>query len=138
MTWLGALVALVVALIGGIGGWITVRRNTTASPYEALAVRVVALEKADAEKGKEIASLHKAREDDRRTIRALVDDRDALVHYLAVLRNWIRDGATPPAPPVPTYLRDVLRWSWEPDHPTPEPAIPGTDTLIPHSLWPSV
>ena len=121
MTWLGALVALVVALIGGIGGWITVRRNTTASPYEALAVRVVALEKADAEKGTELAPPHTAREDDRRTIRALVDDRDALVHYLAVLRNWIRDGATPPAPPVPTHLRDVLRWSWEPDHPTRPP-----------------
>ena len=127
MTWLGALVALVVALIGGIGGWITVRRNTTASPYEALAVRVVALEKADAEKAEQIAALHKAREDDRRTIRALVDDRDALVHYLAVLRDWIRDGASPPAPPVPTHLRDVLRWTWEPDHPTPEPATPGTD-----------
>ena len=123
MTTLGAIVGVVIAIIGGIGGWITVRRNTTASPYEALAARVVALERADAEKAEQIAALHSAREDDRRTMRALVDDRDALVHYLAVLRDWIRDGAAPPAPPVPKHLRDVLRWSWEPD-PTPEPAEP--------------
>lgn len=138
MTTLGAVVGVLIALIGSIGGWITVRRTTTASPYEAVVARAVALEKSDAEKAEMILALHKAAEDDRRTIRALIDDRDELVRYLGILRDEINAGSVPPAPPLPSRLRDVLRWSWEPDHPTPEPAIPGTDTLIPHSLWPSV
>ena len=138
MTTLGAVVGVLIALIGSIGGWITVRRTTTASPYEAVVARAVALEKSDAEKAEMILALLQSREDDRRTIRALIDDRDELVRYLGILRDEINAGSVPPAPPLPSHLRDVLRWSWEPDHPTPEPAIPGTDTLIPHSLWPSV
>ena len=121
MTWLGAVVALGVALMGVIGGWITARRNATASPYEAVVARAVALEKSDAEKAEMILALRKAAEDDRRTIRALIDDRDELVRYLGILRDGINAGAVPPAPPVPTHLRDVLRWTWEPDRPTPEP-----------------
>ena len=63
MTILGAVVSVLIALIGGIGGWVTVRRTTTASPYEAVVARAVALEKAEM-----ILALRKAAEDDRRGI----------------------------------------------------------------------
>lgn len=128
MTTLGAVVGVLIALIGSIGGWITVRRTTTASPYEAVVARAVALEKSDAEKAEMIRVLLQSREDDRRTIRALIDDRDELVRYLGILRDGINAGSVPPAPPLPSHLRDVLSWSWEPDaghHTTESPTAGG-------------
>lgn len=51
MTWLGAAVGVVVALLGLAGAWVTARRGATASPYEAIAQRVVQLEGSDRDGG---------------------------------------------------------------------------------------
>lgn len=113
MTWLGAAVGVVVALLGLAGAWVTARRGATASPYEAIAQRVVQLEGSDRTKHEKIQELEKARDDDRRLIRIIIADREALVTYVGSIRTWFISGAKPPPPPVPINLRDVLPWSWE-------------------------
>ena len=110
---------LVSAIVSLTLGWLGYRQatkakriETTASPYDALARRVVELEKADEDKAKRIERLEQGRADDRRTIRVLKDDRDALVAYLSVLRGDILAGRRPS--PIPTHLRDLVPWQWDP------------------------
>ena len=109
---------LVSAIVSLTLGWLGYRQatkakriETTASPYDALARRVVELEKADEDKAKRIERLEQGRADDRRTIRVLKDDRDALVAYLSVLRGDILAGRRPS--PIPHHLRDLVPWQWD-------------------------
>lgn len=96
--------------IAGIGGaWITARGPRKASPYEALAARVVDLEQ---QRGSDLAVIG----DLQRTVDVVIDDRDALVRYVVLFREWVALGAKPPAPPVPQHLRDFLP-SWPPEQP---------------------
>lgn len=106
--------APVLAALSALGAaWLAYRQalgakkiDTTASPYDSLAARVVSLESSDSAKGKELATM-------RHQLDAVIDDRDGLVRYIVVLREWVVLGAKPPAPNVPAYLRDVLP-AWEP------------------------
>lgn len=114
--WLPVILAPVVSLAIA---WLGYRQATrakhidaTASPYSELARRVVELEKADEEKSKRIELLEQGRADDQRTIRTLMDDRDALIEYLGHLRADITSGRPPR--PVPSLLRDLVQWQWDP------------------------
>lgn len=109
---------LVSAVVSLALGWLGYRQatkakriETTASPYDALAKRVVELEKADEDKAKRIERLEQGRADDKRTIRTLMDDRGALIQYLTQLRDDITGGRPPR--PVPAHLRDLVSWDWE-------------------------
>lgn len=109
---------LVSAIVSLALGWLGYRQatkakriETTASPYDALAKRVVELEKADVDKAKRIELLEQGRADDRRTIRTLMDDRGALVEYLGRLRDDLAAGRRPS--PIPTHLRDLVPWQWD-------------------------
>lgn len=106
-----AIVSLALGWLGYKQATKAKRIETTASPYDALARRIVELEKADEDKAKRIERLEQGRADDRRTIRVLKDDRDALVAYLSVLRGDILAGRRPS--PIPTHLRDLVPWQWD-------------------------
>lgn len=105
---LTAAAAIVVALLGLAGAVYTARAPAKASPYAAIADRVVALER-------QVERLEKQRADDQteiaglqRRVLGVIRDRDDLVRYITVLREWIASGARPPAPAVPIHLADVL------------------------------
>lgn len=74
--------------------------KTPATPYEALAARVTALETADADKGKEISRL-------RRQVRRLAG---ALAEEVTHILDWIDRGAEPPPPAREiSALRQIIR-----------------------------
>lgn len=93
-TALTAVVTLIVGIYTARQGRQAKRDEGRAAPYEALARRVEALEKSDANKGKRIAAL------ERRESR--------LIEYVRDLWRWIIAGAQPPPPIVPPDLHDVL------------------------------
>ena len=138
-TFLGAVVTAAVGVAGLFGAWFTARAGRTASPYEALANRVTALEsqrerdvaKIEAQHD-EIVRLKEQRANDQteiaglqRRVTGMFDDRDDLVRYISVLRAWISSGAKPPAPAVPLHLADVVP-EWVPGDgaEVPKPADP--------------
>jgi len=121
-----SVIVAVVAAAGvcatAFGAWFTARAGRTASPYDALANRVTALEaqrerdvlKIEAQHD-EIVKLKEGRANDQteiaglqRRVAGMYEDRDDLVRYIGVLRAWIASGARPPAPAVPVHLADVL------------------------------
>ena len=140
------VVAAAVAVLGTaltvFGGWITARGGRTASPYEALAARVTALEaqrerdvlKIEAQHD-EIVALKTGRANDQteivglqRRVAGMYEDRDDLVRYIGILRAWIASGARPPAPAVPAHLADVLP-AWVPGDGAEPPARVRLDDL---------
>lgn len=113
VTVLTVIGTVLVAVIGVVGARITAKGAAHASPYDALADRVLKLEQQHDEDEKqreadrtEIAGL-------KRRLSVVIDDRDALVRYFTRLRDWVAQGSPPPAPPVPTHLRDVIP-DWTP------------------------
>lgn len=113
------VVSLAIAWLGYRQATRAKQADATASPYGELAHRVVELEKADVDKAKRIELLEQGHADDRRTIRTLMDDRDALVEYLGRLRDDLGAGRSPS--PIPTSLRDVIPWQWDSDTIPPRP-----------------
>lgn len=111
---LGVVSAIIVAIIALAGAVYTARSGGRQSPYDALETRVLNLEKQhdrDAQLHEEdrtlIASLS-------RQVSAVIADRDDVVGYLVVFREWVTMGANPPAPRIPLHLRDVIPM-WVPD-----------------------
>lgn len=121
-----AVVAAVVAVVGTLatvfGGVFTARAGRKASPYEALEKRVLWLEdqhvksseKLDVQHA-ELVRLRAERANDQteiaglqRRVAGMFDDRDDLVRYIVILRQWVASGARPPAPAVPEHLADVV------------------------------
>ena len=113
MTTWGAALALVGVAVTALGGYWTARAGNRTAPYTALAERTVQLEQ---QRAADLAMIEEIRDQMsamRRRLDLVVDDRDALVTYIDSIRRWIASGATPPAPPVPARLRDVLpEWEW--------------------------
>lgn len=108
MTWLGLVAAIVGSALLLAGTVYTAKKGQSASPYSALADRVVKLEAADETKRQQIETL-------RKSILAVTEDRDALVGYIKTLAHWVAAGAKPPAPAVPDHLLDLLPrhlWEW--------------------------
>lgn len=99
---------VLVAAIGVVSSVWVARLQRSSSPYDALAARVVDLEKADQTKGKKIATLEASL---RRTNRALVDqgeDLDVLSDALWEQQNWIESGAVPPPPTITQRTLEVM------------------------------
>ena len=113
MTWVPVVSGVVIAVLGIIGGVWTAKVGAKASPYQVLADRVTVLEKQRADdliaiedQGAQIVAQGQ-------TIRAVISDRDAVVAYLIVFREWVSLGAKPPVPSVPVHLQDVIpAWDW--------------------------
>ena len=103
---LAAAGVVLAAALGAAGAIITARGQSRSSPYDALADRVMHLEEQHDGYRTKITSLE-------RRLGAVIDDRDALVAYIARLREWVSAGAKPPAPQVPQHLRDVIP-DWTP------------------------
>jgi hypothetical protein len=111
---IGIIGAVAVALVAALGAVYTARSGGRSSPYAALETRVLNLEKqhdADAKLHEEDRTLVASLE---RRIAAVIADRDDVVGYLVVFREWVSMGASPPAPRVPMHLRDVIPL-WVPD-----------------------
>lgn len=110
---ISAAAIVIVGLAGLIGARITAKGAAHASPYDALAERVLRLEaqhdedelQREADRTK-IAGLE-------RRLSMVIEDRDALVRYITTFREWVALGARPPAPTVPQHLRDVIP-NWMP------------------------
>jgi hypothetical protein len=107
--------AVVVALITGIVTWAVARtnaqsseRNVTIPPYGALADRVTKLEVSDAKKSDKLQEQDQVISILRNRLTVVISDRDSLVAYVRQWNAWFMSGATPPPPPVPTHLRDLL------------------------------
>jgi len=135
-----AVVAAMGVFATAFGAWFTARAGRTASPYDALANRVTALEaqrerdvaKMEAQHD-EIVKLKEQRANDQteitglqRRVAGMYEDRDDLVRYIGILRAWIASGARPPAPEVPLHLADVLP-AWVPGDGAEPPMRKTTD-----------
>lgn len=107
MTWeavgliLGAIVTVLVAVIGGLFTFRSANRANESSPYAELAKRVVALEISDVESSAQITQLRLEVD------RAKADLRTVTAHAL-VVQDWIDAGAKPPAPTVPAAVASLL------------------------------
>lgn len=117
----GVVVAAMFALAGAI---YTTKAGGKASPYDALADRVLKLEGRLQVIESENENLKTLRANDqteiaglKRRVAGMIDDRDSLVSYLVIVRNWVAGGAKPPAPTIPRHLADVLpEWDLDDAH----------------------
>lgn len=100
--WGGVIVAVVAGLASVLGAWLTSRASSKASPYEALAKRVVDLET-------QVDQLLDQRKSDRREISDLHSDRDLLVEGMTDVVEWVDSGAHPPPPHIRDDLRRILQ-----------------------------
>jgi hypothetical protein len=107
-----SVVVAVVAVMGvattAFGAWFTARAGRTASPYDALASRVTALEQQRAADVLLIEAQQTEIVGLQRRVAGMIEDRDALVSYVVVFREWVAGGSRPPAPTNPRHLADVL------------------------------
>lgn len=117
---LGALAAIGVGLLTLAGAVYTTRSGGRVSPYDSLAKRVTDLEDQHDE---DRTLIHELRDKDEasqtkiagleRKVAAVITDRDDVVGFLVVWREWVAKGSVPPAPRIPLHLRDVIP-DWTP------------------------
>lgn len=142
MNWtaFAAVVSAVLAFAGVLyGGVITVRtssRAQKASPYEALAKRVVDLESADAAKGRtldeqeqklrELANqLEEVKRSDAKKGREIVHLRGevaVLAEHADLVHAWIDAGSPPPPPAMPDAVAQLVQRLREQRYPGSDPS----------------
>lgn len=108
MTNLQILFGFLGTVVVAAGGWFAAHAARKASPYDSLASRVLKLEE---QRQGDLAQIEKQQTEItglKRRVAGVIEDRDALVAYVASLREWVVNGARPPAPDVPRHLADVL------------------------------
>lgn len=101
--------AIVVAVLGGLATLAVAIVNGRTSPYEALADRVVGLEKSDAEKSLKISKLEAEVAQLRSDVTAGHVTRGRLRAYIVYLTHWISDhagGIQPQPEPLPAELAE--------------------------------
>lgn len=101
-SWLGitgTVLGGIIALAGMV--WVALIQRR-ATPYDAIATRVLALEKSDAAKADLITSQGKR-------LRLLEEDTEVLVDVVAEQHDWQQDGAAPPPPKITTRALAILR-----------------------------
>lgn len=108
--------SIFVALLGALFTFRTARMAQTASPYTALAERVVKLEESDATKAEEITKLKaqvstlKAADAKKgREIIILRGDVQTLGEHHFTIQEWIDGGAAPPPPQTPVSVLELLQ-----------------------------
>jgi hypothetical protein len=118
--WIGAVGVAIAGLFALMGAVYTTRTGSRLSHYDQLAKRVLDLEnqhdgyrgqitdleKKDLLNQTKIAGLE-------RKVGAVISDRDDVVGFLVVWREWAGRGMPPPPPPIPSHLRDVIP-DWDP------------------------
>lgn len=139
MNW-QVIIPSVLAFAGVVyGGVVTVRtsgRAQKASPYEALAKRVVDLENADAAKGRTL-------DEQEQKLRQLADELDqvkrsdakkgreilhlrrevhVLVEHTVLVQAWIDAGSPPPPPAMPADVALLVQRLREQSHPGTDPS----------------
>ena len=116
---LAGLVVLWKIIAEGVKAWRDARQiGKPATPYEALAARVVALEKADAEKSDRIDGLEDKVGALKASVRRLAG---VLIREVAHVLAWIDRGAKPPRPDQEIQvIRELIADLTDPDHPHPD------------------
>lgn len=106
---IGVVAAALIALL-------TARLTSTTPAYSALSERIVALEKADAEKSRKIEEqstkldeLRVAHRDTVRQFTRLADDHGIVVDELGVQASWQKKGSHPPVPVIGAPALALLR-----------------------------
>lgn len=107
MTWWSALLGLIGTVVVAVGGYWTAKSSGKASPYDALAGRVVALEKADADKGEELSRQAKELRNQACQIDTLRQTEGLLVRWLRRIRHGVEGGTIPPWPIDPEWLSEL-------------------------------
>jgi len=152
-SWI-ALASVAATLVATItGAWWTrrtAREAQKASPYEALATRVVALETADSKKGAQLSEQNrKIERQDRRIaeqdrvieslrselgdkgdeIVQLRDEVHTLVDHTITVQAWIDAGSPPPPPSLPENVAKLMRKLRADGHsgPLPSPRLDPQD-----------
>lgn len=105
LTVIGGIVVGILALISA--RWVA-RIQAKSSPYAALADRVVALERSDSDKAKQIARLEADLRAKTQRIELLEGDFDVLIPELVVWDQWVQTGAAPPPPVISEAARKVM------------------------------
>lgn len=120
------IIAIVAALVAlwkiageGIKSWRDARQvGRPQTPYEALAARVVALEKADTEKSGRIDGLEDKVGALKASVRRLAG---VLIREVAQVLSWIDRGAKPPRPEQEIkVIRELIADLSDPDNPHPD------------------
>ena len=113
---LAGLVVLWKIIAEGVKAWRDARQiGKPDTPYEALAARVVALEKADAEKSDRIDGLEDKVGALKASVRRLAG---VLIREVAHVLAWIDRGAKPPRPDQEIkVIRELIADLTDPDHP---------------------
>ena len=116
---LAGLVILWKIIAEGVKAWRDARQiGRPSTPYEALAARVVALEKADAEKSDRIDGLEDKVGALKASVRRLAG---VLIREVAHVLAWIDRGAKPPRPDQEIkVIRELIADLTDPDHPHPD------------------
>ncbi|SJN26858.1 hypothetical protein FM125_06415 [Micrococcus lylae] len=116
---LAGLVLIWKVVAEGVKAWRDARQiGRPATPYEALAARVVALEKADAEKSDRIDGLEDKVGALKASVRRLAG---VLIREVAHVLAWIDRGAKPPRPDQEIkVIRELIADLTDPDHPHPD------------------
>lgn len=107
-----ALLTATLTFIGGlvvvIGGIYTARSGHHASPYDSLADRVTTLEQQRVADTRTIEDQQTEISGLKRRMSVVIEDRDALVQYILIFREWVANGSRPPTPQVPRHLAKVI------------------------------
>lgn len=93
------------------------RQESEASPYDALADRVVALERSDEEKHRKIRCLERALDERDRITRAMAE-------FIDELGEWLAGGQSGKAPKPSAAMHDHINpdlWDTDPDLHLPHP-----------------
>lgn len=111
MTVLGAVVGIIIAVVGAIGSWVIAKASAKASPYELLAKRIVDVET-------ELITI-------RKQLNLVVVDRDAMALYIYERKQWERRGRTPPEPSISLHLEAAFNaagvpWPGSAEEPQPQ------------------
>ena len=116
---LAGLVVIWKIVAEGVKAWRDARQiGKPATPYEALAARVVALENDAADKSDRITSLEERLSLLRGSVRRL---GGVLMREVAAVLAWIDRGAKPPRPEQEIkVIRELIEDLTDPDHPHPD------------------